>query len=202
MKVLFLDIDGVLAINHKEHDQFGSSFHEAFVENLGWIVKDTDCKIVISSSWRKNGWEEMKAMWTGRNMPGELIDITPSIRLQRGMIGFYKEMTDHEIAQYRGYSIPRGCEIEYWLKEEGDFQRINWNKELQLEYLEKAKVKNYAILDDDSDFLLCQQEHFVKTSHQWNQSDAIEGYGLTKLAAMKVIKILHSNLTNLYYGEN
>lgn len=201
MKIIFLDIDGVLAVNHQQRDEFGSLFHEPFVENLREIVEATQAKIVISSSWRKSGWGEMKAMWAHRNMPGELIDITPSITLKRGMIGFYRDKTEQQLKEYGGMSLPRGIEIESWLNEEGGFQRINWSIEEQIKRIENAKVKNYVILDDDSDFLYCQREHYVQCSLQ-RDSDSVEGLGLTDRAAQKAIDILNSDPVQLYYGKN
>lgn len=55
-------------------------------------------------------------------------------------------------------SIPRGVEIKQWIdthihSENGK----NWN------YKEIGSDFNYVILDDDSDMLLEQAEHFVKT---------------------------------------
>jgi hypothetical protein len=51
MKVLFLDVDGVLN-NFKERN-FGEQFSPSACENLNSLLKDEpDLKIVISSSWR------------------------------------------------------------------------------------------------------------------------------------------------------
>lgn len=65
------------------------------------------------------------------------------------------------------------------------FQRINYSREEQKRYLEKSEVKNYVILDDDSDMLLSQKEHFVKTS--WNT-------GLLEEHTEQAIKILTTPL--------
>jgi hypothetical protein len=63
MKVIFLDIDGVLNCEqtfidiHNEWKKTGVrriEIDEAMVERLSRIVKATDAKIVMSSSWR--GW--------------------------------------------------------------------------------------------------------------------------------------------------
>jgi hypothetical protein len=77
MKVIFLDIDGVLNLEGIERDEYGSTFHQEFVNNLKRIVDATDAKIVISSSWRSDGFEKMESMWIGRNLPGEVVGITP-----------------------------------------------------------------------------------------------------------------------------
>lgn len=99
MKVIFLDIDGVLNLCYPERDKYGSLFHPELVNNLNNLIQLTDAKIVISSSWRHSGLSEMKDMWEFRNLPGEVIDITPSFMHQRGT------------------SLCRGDEIQQWLNE-------------------------------------------------------------------------------------
>jgi len=174
MKVIFLDIDGVLNVIGQGHDKYGKIFHKHFEDNLKWIIDSTGAKIVISSSWRKNGLEEMKSMWLDRNLPGELIDTTPSLYLKKGgSIRFWNnKLLEKPTPKIRGYSIPRGCEIEYWLKEN--------------------KVDNYVILDDDNDMLFSQKDNFVICSKNNNHEDCIDiGYGLTRICAEKAIKILN-----------
>jgi acyl-coenzyme A synthetase/AMP-(fatty) acid ligase len=119
MKIIFLDIDGVLNVIGQGRDQFGSIFHKHFEDNLRYLIEQTGAKIVISSSWRFSGLDIMKDMWLKRNLPGEVIDITP-----------YCAMI-HEDESYESYeSVERGYEIQEWL-----------NKH--------PEVENYVILDDD-----------------------------------------------------
>lgn len=101
MKVIFLDIDGVLNVNYPHRDEFGSIFHPEFVENLRDIIEKTQSKIVISSSWRHNGLTEMKEMWVKRNLPGEVIDITPIFKDKKKLPFFER--------------LERGNEIQMWL---------------------------------------------------------------------------------------
>jgi hypothetical protein len=85
MKIIFLDIDGVLCVDwNLDVDEFGHPFRKEYVTNLNQIIQATGAKIVISSSWRKSGLSEMKRMWKDRNLPGEVIDITPSLWTIRG----------------------------------------------------------------------------------------------------------------------
>jgi hypothetical protein len=201
MKVIFLDIDGVLNLNHKERDEYGPLFHENFVNNLDLIIQETGAKIVISSTWRYSGLTIMKEMWEKRNLPGEVIDTTPCIFGEKAGVRFFNNyLTQQPTPKTYGVDIPRGLEIEYWVENFGKFQRINWDADRQKEYLEKSILKNYAILDDDSDMLFSQNEHFVKCSNQ-PDSDSIEGYGLTLSVAHKAIEILNSNVIDLYYPE-
>lgn len=208
MKVIFLDLDGVLAVNYQQEDDYGSGFHPAFVANLKSIIDATGAKIVVSSSWRKgghsfpdlNGLQFIQSLWKARNLPGEVINVTCTLALKRdGCIGFHNDKKhQHPTPKINGYSIPRGCEIEYWLKEEGKFQRSNWSKAEQQKLMDKGVVENYVIIDDDSDFLYNQREHYVRCSNQ-GDADAVDGNGLTKFGALKAIDILNSSLVQLYY---
>lgn len=84
MKIIFLDIDGVLNVIGTGHDEFGQTFHKHFEDNLREIIDATGAKIVISSTWRMSGLKVMQTMWEMRDLPGEVIDITPCLRVGRG----------------------------------------------------------------------------------------------------------------------
>lgn len=103
-RVIFLDIDGVLNVSRQGRDKFGSLFHTHFVRNLKYIIQKTEAKIVISSSWRFNGLEEMQRMWIERKLPGEVIGITPFTAIY--------EAPDNASFMER---CERGCEIKEWL---------------------------------------------------------------------------------------
>jgi len=105
MKVIFLDIDGVLNVRRHGRDRFGSLFHSQFVKNLKQLIIKTNAKIVISSSWRFNGLDEMQKMWIERELPGEVIGITP----------FTAQYEATESASFMD-RCKRGCEIREWLK--------------------------------------------------------------------------------------
>jgi hypothetical protein len=98
MKILFLDIDGVLNHSTFLHDEAklriaagkeglileAEAFHGAHqidpkaVALLNEIIVRTDCKIVLSSSWRINNTvEEMSAILRVHGFEGEIIDATP-----------------------------------------------------------------------------------------------------------------------------
>lgn len=193
MKVIFLDIDGVL--NHEKwykkrmslKDTIGSkewSEHYPFYEfdpesvhRLNKIIDETGAKVVVSSTWRHGrSVQDLQYILERVGFIGEIIDKTPSLNARIGQ-------------ESAGYTVPRGCEIDWWLKSK-KFQRINWSKERQIEYIEKSEVKNYIIIDDDSDMLYSQSEHFVKTS--WDE-------GLNDMLMVKCIEILNTNIEDLYY---
>lgn len=107
------------------------------------LIDETDAKIVISSTWRSSGIDFMKKVWELEEMHGEIIGITPNFR-----------------GDVKGYTIPRGCEIDKWL-EDNDFSHINWDKDYQLNYMNKSGIDNYIIIDDDADMLYGQRNHFI-----------------------------------------
>lgn len=92
MKVIFLDIDGVLNSDDNERslgllwknsnglfkskDRFGYFFDERCVRWLEYIIMMTNAKIVISSSWRYLELEALRTMWAERELPGDVIDTT------------------------------------------------------------------------------------------------------------------------------
>lgn len=79
MRVLFLDIDGVLN-THKSIGRFGFDFIDnILVALVARIVRETDCKIVLSSTWRI---EEKDRMLVTRELAEQgltIHDCTPVI---------------------------------------------------------------------------------------------------------------------------
>ena len=157
MKVIFLDIDGVL--NCENAYRNGECQYQEWVwedgrkdhyqrfcvhskDLLNKLIDETGAKIVISSTWRSSGIEFMKKVWELENMSGEIIGITPSMRAS-------------------GIDIPRGMEIKYFLENDLNFRHINWSEEEQQKKMDESGVENYIIIDDDSDMLYGQKNHFV-----------------------------------------
>jgi len=85
IKVIFLDIDGVLNVYCEGRDKYGCCFHKHLEENLKYIVESTGAKIVITSTWRMSGLKTMKDMWKHRNLAGQVIDITAVLDDIRGV---------------------------------------------------------------------------------------------------------------------
>lgn len=136
-KILFLDIDGVLNPTDNDYsmhllwklkkgrsrDEFGTLFDERCERWLKWIVLQTGCKIVISSTWRMSGLETMQLMWKKRKLAGEVIDCTAF------------DVSLETINKYvaKNSEADRGYEIQEWIN--------------------KNKPENYCILDDQNDML-------------------------------------------------
>ena len=140
MKVIFLDVDGVLnseVSREQERNNFDNwmehEVSEMHVNNLKKIVDATGAQIVLSSSWR---FDHPKA--TGRDFIADplmkildrklkavgldIIDVTPDLR---GKI--------------------RGAEIQDWLDRH-------------------SEVERFVILDDDVDMMEEQKPFFVNTT--------------------------------------
>lgn len=143
-KVIFLDIDGVINIIREDSgfDEYGQLFNQRCVDNLKKIIDSTNAQIVISSTWKDSGLTIMKEMWDYRELPGKVIDITPSAQevVEAGIEEFYD-------------LVSRGSEISLWIS------KNNF----------KGK---YIILDDVRDFTTDQLPHFIKTNADIGISDA------------------------------
>lgn len=137
IKVLFLDIDGVINSmdnclswypSHGEYaavDQhYNDKFDQRCVNWLKGIINVTDCQLVISSTWRNHRRHDGKPgfddIWKMRAMP-KFIGKTP-----------------------RGEGI-RGNQIQEWLRST------------------EHDVIQYCIIDDDTDMLPEQMPFFVNT---------------------------------------
>lgn len=105
MKVIFLDIDGVLNLEdsgrHLEWDRKA-------VDGLRECLRETGAKIVISSSWREyfnvNG---LIILFLSHGICGEnIIGVTPQI--------------------YPGKADERALEIKAWLKGQGGADQYAW----------------------------------------------------------------------------
>ena len=148
-KYLFLDFDGVLNTAsyakrlRKEgidpFDEFGAFFDPDTISNLKSIVEQTDCKIVLSTTWRNEGLMRMRALWKDRNLPDEIFSMTPML-----LSITYNDARSGEL-----FTIPernaKALEIQAWL-----------NRYAPEPY-------QYVIVDDENVFFPYQQEHLVQT---------------------------------------
>ena len=185
MKVIFLDIDGVLNLPGAElgYSKMGAKWRDLWTEkdpsrlnaysivfspsaiyHLGEIVRQTGAKIVISSTWRRGSdLEEMKGWFLDPDISEAIIGKTPC---------FYS--TSHpELADKQG-RVQRGEEI-YW-------------------YIQNSKeeITRYAVIDDDGDMDAVRRNFF--------QTDGWDG--LTRTISKKIIKHLNYRQRVDHYRMN
>lgn len=148
MRVIFLDIDGVLNSEtfcrtlEDQHRQLGhtepacpkrettcscflieNQIDRAAVSRLNRLVSETESQIVISSSWRKLfAVSDLHQILIRHGLAAEIIGATPDGHREPGMRDIFGPIA----------RIFRGHEIDFWLRQH-------------------PEVKHFVILDDDSD---------------------------------------------------
>lgn len=170
MKIIFLDIDGVLnyqsflkkslagdkSTSKLDYDK--KYFAPECIERLNKICKTTGAKVVISSSWRIGRTTNyLTDLFKSVGFTGEIIDKT--IRLN------YQNHLD---------TVPRGCEIQHWIRTNKGILGKN--------YLSWCSGSNYVIIDDEGDMLYWQRKHFFQTDGT--------GLGLTENISYRIINFL------------
>jgi len=136
MRIIFLDIDGVLNCQLHYEKKQGTTFieHHICKERVGWLnelCSELGAKVVVTSTWRLGRTlNEMQDVLKEAGGSFEVISVTPNLR------------ADHSV---------RGNEILKWIKD---------NEELVGPYYDYF---NFVIIDDDSDMLLSQKNNFFQT---------------------------------------
>ena len=170
MKIIFLDIDGVLnssiyaaGLLDAGKPTKDANGHELFApDTIAWfnsIVDETKAKIVISSSWRYLGLIPLRNMWIERGLHGEIIGMT-------SMHAVDEYILEHGLDWLKNGSLsgsPRAVEIEAWLHEHDN-------------------IDNFVILDD-MPMSAALQPHFVHINPI---------HGLSDTQATKAIEILNT----------
>ena len=163
MRVLFLDIDGVLnsyqsarylhSVKHKTDDQIPEYFNDYLlknalelcptaISNLEYILEEIkDLKIVVSSTWRMGcELKDLKALFPCSSLiKSRIIDSTPMLKQSQ-----------------------RGDEIKRWI------------------VARNVRIKDFIVLDDDCD-MDAVEDNFVHINHK---------NGLTYTDAELVISML------------
>ncbi len=178
MRVIFLDVDGVLnseryALELEEkHKALGHAepaspkrettcdcfklYHQidrAAVKRLNVIVRATGAKIVVSSTWRKLfDRDELQRILREHGMRAEIVGETPEGHKEPGL----PEMYGNPARMERGY------EIDYWLKQH-------------------PEVTGFVILDDGSDMAM-HADRLVQTDCDDGLCDEHVEYAIRVLA--------------------
>jgi len=127
MNVIFLDIDGVLvnrrALADRRAQKLGYRYvaDPPCVDALNAITETTQALIVLSSSWRFCGLEEMRLILKHWGVEAPLVDMTPDLT----------RVPIEDGGLYQG--VPRGREIQAWLD------------------AAEHPITSFVILDDDAD---------------------------------------------------
>jgi diphthamide synthase subunit DPH2 len=139
MKVIFLDIDGVLVTRNSVKYQYLNYpevkeilFSKKAINNLNKLIKHTKAKIVVSSTWRLfHTLDELRDIFKKQRIKGEIISTT----------SIDKATTEED--------IPRGKKITDWLENNSD-------------------VDQYVIIDDDvqADCIQFHPYNCVETSYK------------------------------------
>ena len=195
-KLLFIDMDGVLNSHDNMNamamrqrilsEKIGCKFNEVPDDKdqidkykmhryderclcwLEYIILETSCDLVISSTWRYFGLEKFTEMWNGRNCPGKIVGVTP--------FGGYRISDETYGTEY--HTTARGWDIQQFLN---DLERHTIPESFRTNDIYDKNYTKYAILDDDTDMLKCQLPYFVQPSFR---------FGLDYRTAMQVISIL------------
>lgn len=162
-KLIFLDIDGVLAL-----PRTGWNLSVSKQALLRILIEKTDAEIVLSSSWRHSTVEDTRQYMTenGFKFSDKIVGVT---------IRAYHYI---DRSSKIHLSIPRGVEIKQWIDANihSDNGKNFIRKKLGVDY-------TYVILDDDKDMLLEQKDFFINTDSY---------LGMTVSDIKKAIKILNN----------
>lgn len=121
-------------------DEHGAYFDPNAVKQLERIIDATDADIVVESSWKYLGLDAMKELWKVRNLPGRIIDITPSTTSDEYLLNV--DLDDFSNKMHHC----KGLEISSWLSEKG------------------LSNTRYVIIDDEYVILDSQLPHFILTN--------------------------------------
>lgn len=149
-KIIFLDFDGVLNTEHCQNflyhegkpwqDEYGAFFDPEAGAQLKCIIDATNADIVVESSWKYLGLEAMQEMWEVRNMPGRIIDITPSSVSDSWLLSANLEVIEPAMGHCKG------MEIASWLSDNA------------------KQTTKYVIIDDEYVIMDSQLSHFLLTN--------------------------------------
>jgi hypothetical protein len=143
MKIIFLDIDGVVNGFTKGWDAWSPQIWNVLIRRLNEIIVATGAKIVLSSSWRQyihNGYMTELGFWKmlcthGLTSTSELIGVTRQ-----------SKMSEDSITDFRGRQIAD------WIADH------------------KGEIESFVILDDMT--INGFPDNFVKTHSDHGLSDA------------------------------
>lgn len=164
MKVLFLDIDGVLNGHEWDDEAKSCNIRRECVRRLNRVVRETGCKVVLSSAWR---YIVLGGDMTLRGF-GYMLR-THGLTAEGGTMNLIVGHTEAD-ADPPGADGERAGQVRKWLDE--------WNGPFH----SHPKATTYAVVDDDDDGFTAAGMPCVITDG---------GRGLTDADADRLIALLN-----------
>lgn len=160
MRVIFLDFDGVmnnnkfLRSNPSAENASAQQVDPRAVALLDKLVKSTDAKIVISSTWRHSR---------------KLSEIQGILRQAGSRVAFRAVIDRTPVGESN-----RGQEIQEWLELDPEREVVNPAHE---------PLQAYVILDDTNEMTPEQQDHLVQTNPQvgLTDQDVVEAISILRM---------------------
>lgn len=170
MKIIFLDIDGVLSTQNVSFYCFDSSC----VIRLNKILEQSKAKIVISSTWRKGRTiEQLKDLFLCQGDRHKTINnpiIDPTLLIDKTPVLTDSQKEDLKLRKNLDPELfGRGLEISAWID------------------LTKDNIESYLVLDDDIADIAPHLHRHIKTDCY---------LGLQDHDIEPSLKILNTNLSN------
>lgn len=177
MKVIFLDIDGVLSPHSKfapdsAHFPYHVTFSPAAVKNLKHILNVTGAKLVLSTRWvDKLGFSNTALVLASHGITGPYV-IGQDVSKDKNEHVSPGDWLSDKGGKFWGITVPpkkmssdKCHEISFWLNDFSD------------------QIKGYCVIDDD--IIAGQEDYQVQTDGE---------VGITKKDAEKIIAVLNSGM--------
>jgi hypothetical protein len=111
MKIIFLDIDGVLNSHSTQGGEHGYRLDSAAALRLNTLARQTGARIVVTSDWRRYyGLQRCTEILCAHGVSVEIIDATPNLEKRAAV----EDDDDFEPTEY--FQRLRRSEIESWIE--------------------------------------------------------------------------------------
>ncbi len=145
MKVIFLDIDGVLNSNfwndtHKREISDGTLIDEDKVMMLGQLIRNTNATVILHSGWRFWFDRDVKPL---RREAERLIEMFEKEDIK--IDGVTPDHTTEEIRKSKKFSLVKASEILAWISQHDNIE--NWIVIDDLD-LHNEEVRKHQIFTD------------------------------------------------------
>lgn len=172
MKVIFLDIDGVLK---EEEEDYRAEFKDECFERLKKIVDATDAEIILSSSWRIDYWNFVEN--DCKTDDKDILDLYNHFEKYGLKVSGRTDYTERSGPESRPY------EIRKWLADKRD-------------------VENFCIIDDDDFYIWKWLSQFLVVTRVKDKESGYPCWKrtLSDDDAARAISILNRN-NKLYIEE-